>query len=279
MIFLAKFIAEKLGPKATATDGSLEGTAENATKDNVVAPNEVNQVKDESCTDTITNIVGTLWNWSVIICMSVLPSQLPFDLLYLAMGISFGLALLVLAVEGYKYKHGLIKVFPKNIDVILPIINLALMVWLIIAPPPSDWKRLLWFSAIVHGSLFCLAVFGLATNVPFTLQYAMEKVPEEFWSKPSFLMINQHITMVWALMWGIMLTYDIVVSLTVPYAQLDSNGSDIYICNQVLPLVLLLGAFKFTTWYPPYMREKAAQLAGANVPLVDPRSDQNSDVL
>ena len=140
------------------------------------------------------------------------------------------------------------------------------------------WKRLLWFSAIINGCLFCFAVFGLVINVPFTLQYAMEKIPEEFWSKPRFIQINKDVTLVWALMWGIILTYDILISLTVPYDQLDSNSSDIYLCNQIFPISLLLGAFKLTTWYPAYMRQKSDQ---ANIALVGSQSEHNSssDVL
>jgi hypothetical protein len=283
MFILAKYIAEKLGPKssapAAATQDSTSTSSAGVEAGNSKPHAQRELVKDESCTDKITALVGILWNWSVIICMTVLPSQLPFNLLYLAMAISFSLALLVLAVEGYKHKQGLIKVYPKHIDVMLPIINLVLMVWLLISPPPSDWKRLLWFQAITNGCFFCFAVFSLVIKVPFTMQYAMEKVPEEFWGKPSFVMINDHVTMAWALMWGTNTTYNIVVSLTVPYSQLDSNSSTIYLCNQIIPLTLLVGAFKFTSWYPGYCRAKAAATrlqSTDNVALVGNSSESSS---
>lgn len=257
MFLLVKYIAEKLGPKETEAAAAATGTdGTKPTSNSLSSP--TTEVKSESCTDTITNIVQALWNWSVIICMSILPSQMPFDLLYLAMAISLALALIVLTVEGYKYKQGLIKVYPKHIDVMLPVINLILMAWLLISPPPGDWKRLLWFSAIINGSFFCFAIFSLIIKVPFTMQYAMEKVPEELWGKPSFVLINTHITIVWAVMWGISTAYAVVVSLTVPYSLLDSSSSTIYLMNEIIPLALLFAALKFTTWYPGYMRGKFA---------------------
>ena len=49
----------------------------------------------------------------------------------------------------------------------------------------------------VHGGL-AIAWISLAIRHPFTLQYAKETVPEQFWREPLFIRVNDRITGVWA---------------------------------------------------------------------------------
>lgn len=203
---------------------------------------------------TIGSILGTMWNWSVIIVMNVLPNVLPYSLLYLSFVVSFGLSLLVLLVEGYRYRNGTIKVYPKHIDLGLPFINLGLLLWLVISPPPSDWHHKQWFSAVVNGLLFLFVTFTIMIGKPFTLQYAMEKVPKEHWNSPLFNMISLHVSLAWAFMFFASFVYDVIVSL---YA--DDNATSVQTINTVVHIVFLVAAVKFTADYPAYAKANQAK--------------------
>ena len=48
----------------------------------------------------------------------------------------------------------------------------------------------------VDGGL-AIVLVSLAIGAPFTLQYARERVPKEYWASPLFLATNQRITGVW----------------------------------------------------------------------------------
>jgi len=221
--------------------------------------NNENNDNNENSMDTLTNLLKILWNWSVIIVMSILPTVLPFTMYYIAVIISLTLSIIVLFVEYIKYKHELIKIFPKHIDIGLPIINTGLLIWVLISPPPSSWNHRLCINAIVNGCFFIFALITLIIKSPFTIQYAMENVPQEFWTNESFYDTNYTITSVWIVMWGVSATYALCISLYASQSDLNNSNSLINICDIVVPILLLIGAFKFTAEYPKYRRELAQQ--------------------
>ncbi len=60
----------------------------------------------------------------------------------------------------------------------------------------------------VDGGLLGIALVSLAIGRPFTLQYARERVPEQFWGLPIFLTTNRIITGVWAATFAIHVAAD-----------------------------------------------------------------------
>ncbi len=53
---------------------------------------------------------------------------------------------------------------------------------------------------ILISAIYTLVAAGsLFIGRPYTLQYARERTPEEFWSEGSFLTINYHLTFMWTL--------------------------------------------------------------------------------
>jgi intracellular septation protein A len=50
----------------------------------------------------------------------------------------------------------------------------------------------------VDGGLLIVVVCSLALKNPFTLQYAREEVPQEYWANPLFIAVNVRITFAWA---------------------------------------------------------------------------------
>ena len=51
----------------------------------------------------------------------------------------------------------------------------------------------------VNGGLTLISLLSLAIGRPFTLQYAKEQIPKQYWNTPLFIRTNQLITIVWTL--------------------------------------------------------------------------------
>jgi hypothetical protein len=93
----------------------------------------------------------------------------------------------------------------------------------------------------VDSGLFLIVVLSIAIRQPFTLQYAREQVPQVQWSSREFLHTNDVISAAWALAFLVLITADAVL-LTMP---------DLPPRFGIIAIVLaLVGAFKFTGWYP-----------------------------
>jgi hypothetical protein len=63
----------------------------------------------------------------------------------------------------------------------------------------------------VDAGLLAIILVSLAIGRPFTLQYARERVPEQYWHVPLFLTINRRITWAWASAFATMVTIHAVV--------------------------------------------------------------------
>jgi hypothetical protein len=93
----------------------------------------------------------------------------------------------------------------------------------------------------VDLGLFVIVLVSMALRRPFTLQYAREQVPPEFWNSPQFMRTNYVITAVWALAFLVLVIADLVL-LYVP-ALPPRIGV-------IATIVALVAAIKFTGWYP-----------------------------
>ncbi|HEX4355022.1 MAG TPA: hypothetical protein VHZ95_18955 [Polyangiales bacterium] len=56
----------------------------------------------------------------------------------------------------------------------------------------------------VDIGLFCVVLVSMLVRRPFTIQYAREQVPAEYWNSPQFLSINYMITAAWTAAFGVM---------------------------------------------------------------------------
>jgi len=102
-----------------------------------------------------------------------------------------------------------------------------------------DWMDT-YSGPLSSGALALIALGSLAV-VPFTEQYARESVPREQWSDPTFKRINRDLT----LMWGLVFVLVAVSGLIAVKVPSTSDWT-----NWVIPIALLVGAFKFTDRYP-----------------------------
>ncbi|MDM0032903.1 hypothetical protein QTI33_12285 [Variovorax sp. J22P271] len=93
----------------------------------------------------------------------------------------------------------------------------------------------------VDAGLLAIVLVSMAARQPFTLQYARERVDRELWSHPAFLRTNYVITGAWALAFGVMVVADLVM-LYLPQVPIQ--------VGILATVAALVGAVKFTSWYP-----------------------------
>ena len=104
----------------------------------------------------------------------------------------------------------------------------------------------------VDSGLLLIVLVSLAVRRPFTLQYAREQVPQAAWHSPEFVRTNNVITAVWALAFAALVVADAIL-LYVP--ELPPRF------GILITVLALVGAFKFTGWYPQRRRVAAENRA------------------
>ncbi len=97
----------------------------------------------------------------------------------------------------------------------------------------------------VDAGLLLIVVLTLLIRQPFTLQYARESVRPELWNSPTFLRTNIIITSVWALAFLLLVAADLVF---VYEPQIPPR------LGIILTVIALVGAIKFSNWYPTTVR-------------------------
>ncbi|QCO03737.1 hypothetical protein [Azospirillum argentinense] len=101
---------------------------------------------------------------------------------------------------------------------------------------------------LVDAGLLLIVLISIALRRPFTLQYAREQVAHEFWDDPRFIHTNYVITGVWALAFLVL----VIADLTLLYRPDLPPRFGI-----VATVLALVGAIKFTSWYPERRRSAA----------------------
>ncbi len=98
----------------------------------------------------------------------------------------------------------------------------------------------------VDTGLLLIVLVSMAVGRPFTLQYAREQVSPEFWDSPEFVRTNYVITAVWAFAFVVM----VVAELALLYVPSLPRRVGI-----IAVILALVGAVKFTGWYPERVNE------------------------
>jgi hypothetical protein len=126
-----------------------------------------------------------------------------------------------------------------------------------------DWLEL-WGGETANIALLVIVLGSVLIRKPFTLQYAKEDTPREYWDTPEFMRVNYLISWVWVAAFAIE-----AASGFIGDAVLD-NSNNIWTgwIIQTFPLII---AAQFTIWYPARldaMREASASEQAASVPTV-----------
>ncbi|MEV0355876.1 hypothetical protein AB0H71_07385 [Nocardia sp. NPDC050697] len=166
-----------------------------------------------------------------------------------AVAAAFGFALLVF-VAGRRRRTSvkLLELFD------LAFFGTLAVIGILASPGAIEWLAL-WAGEISNIALALFALGSLLGRVPFTLQYAREQTPREYWESPLFLRVNYAITGVWAAAFG-------VNALLGFLADGVLHDPDDFWTGWVLQIGSTLFAIAFTEWYPEYAPNRAAQAAG-----------------
>lgn len=122
-----------------------------------------------------------------------------------------------------------------------------------------------WSGEMTSIALVVFAFGSILIRNPFTLQYAREQAPEEYWDTPVFYRINRNITLVWGLAFAV----NAVVGL---FADVVLDQPDEFWTAWIIPIGTILFAVAFTEWYPDVASARAAEAAGDPSEPVPPRS-------
>ncbi|HEY6531815.1 MAG TPA: hypothetical protein VIY72_05905 [Acidimicrobiales bacterium] len=157
--------------------------------------------------------------------------------LELSAALALGLAFVVLVVNWLRGGT------PKLLEYTDVVYFAALAVIVAFASEGTRTWLELWGGEVANIALLVIVAGSLLIRQPFTLQYAREDTPEEYWHTPEFLKVNYQITWAWAAAFLIQ-----AASGFYGDAVLD-NSNNIWTgwIIQTLPLII---AAQFTIWYP-----------------------------
>ncbi|OKK22017.1 hypothetical protein AMK16_01905 [Streptomyces sp. CB00455] len=103
---------------------------------------------------------------------------------------------------------------------------------------------------VANLALVVIALGSMAVRMPFTLQYAREQVDPQHWQAPSFIRTNYVITGVWALAF-------MINAAVGAYGDLVLHNPDNIWTGWIIQVVTIIGALRFTQWYPDVVRARA----------------------
>jgi hypothetical protein len=105
----------------------------------------------------------------------------------------------------------------------------------------------LWGGEVANAALLVITFGSILIRMPFTLQYAREDTPEEYWHTPEFLRVNYLISWIWVVAFAI----EALSGLYGDAVLHDANNIWTGWIIQTLPLII---AAQFTIWYPNRLR-------------------------
>jgi len=130
---------------------------------------------------------------------------------------------------------------------ILDTVTFAFFVFVAIGLIGFGWMALAThMTLLVNVTLAAVAWGSLLAGMPFTIQYAREQVPAEFWHTRLFMRINQYITAVWGL--------DFLLSALVSLYR-HATG-DTGLASQYAWVVFSVIAVLFTVHFPDWYRAR-----------------------
>jgi hypothetical protein len=139
----------------------------------------------------------------------------------------------------------------KILDVVTIVFFLAMTIAGILAGANDrDWMDT--YSTVISSGALAVIALGSLAFMPFTEPYARESTPPEVWDQPAFKHVNRVLT----LMWGLTFAAVAVVGYISVKVPSTSDWTE-----WVIPIILLVSAFKFTDYYPERVRAQAERAA------------------
>lgn len=157
--------------------------------------------------------------------------------LELSAAVAFGLAVLVLSLNWIRGGT------PKLLEYSDVVYFAGLTVVVAFASTGTRHWLELWGGEVANIALVVISLGSIVIRMPFTLQYAREDTPEEYWHTPEFLRVNYLIAWVWVAAFSIEAASGFVGDAVLQNSDNIWTGWIV----QTLPLVI---AAQFTVWYP-----------------------------
>jgi hypothetical protein len=95
------------------------------------------------------------------------------------------------------------------------------------------------YARAIAAALLALIAFGSLATVPFTEQYARERISPELWSSPRFKSVNRRLTLMWGCVFATMVPFHIAAG------AIDTRATNIAL-NWVIPIGLVVWAVQQT---------------------------------
>jgi hypothetical protein len=131
---------------------------------------------------------------------------------------------------------------PKILEIGTAVLFTGLAIYAVAGHP--TWS-VIGVRLCVDAGLLLIVLISMIGGRPFTVQYAREAVAPEFWNSPAFVRTNYVISAIWALAFLVMVIAELAL-LYIP--SLPKRAGIIAI------VLALIGAVKFTGWYPDHVR-------------------------
>jgi hypothetical protein len=138
---------------------------------------------------------------------------------------------------------------PKILEIGTAVLFCGLALYALLGGP--QWT-LMGVRLRVDAGLLLIVLVSMAIRKPFTIQYAREQTAKEIWDSPEFLRTNYVITAVWALAFVALVIADLIL---IYMPDLPPR------VGILITIAALVGAMKFTAWYPE--RARASSGAGS----------------
>lgn len=117
-----------------------------------------------------------------------------------------------------------------------------------------------WAGEMTNAALTLFVLVTIVVRRPFTLPYAKEQAPEEYWASPLFLRINYVISLVWAAAFA-------VSALVGAFGNGVLDDPDNFWTAWVIPLAAIFFAIAFTEFYPDRAGARDAASRGEIEPM------------
>ena len=122
-----------------------------------------------------------------------------------------------------------------------------------------------WSGEMSSLALAAFTFGSLLVGNPFTLPYAKETTPREYWDSPIFLRVNRVITLAWALAFT-------VAAAAGVYGNTALDQPDNFWTAWIIPIAAMLFAFSFSEWYPEVASAEAPRPSGEPPEVAPPLS-------
>lgn len=134
---------------------------------------------------------------------------------------------------------------------VLSIVGVAFFAVLCVLGLALDRHSLIWletYAQVLSSGVLAVVALGSLAFTPFTEQYARESTPPEVWGTPRFQRTNRLLTALWGAVF--------LITALLGLAALHVGSAKDWL-TWVIPVILLVLAFRITRWYPEHVREQA----------------------